>query len=335
MEYAFDEAAKLIIKAGHELVKKGYIARTWGNISARLSDSEFLITPSGIAYEDLTPDKLVACTIEDCNYDADVKPSSEKGVHAAAYQQRPDCNFVIHTHQLYATAVGAAGETVYGRDDNEKALLGTSGVPCAKYGISSTKKLTMHMSECMKENPSSNIFFMRYHGVLSLGEDYEQCFSRIELLEDICRVLINICGCAPHPKRKDMPSLNFLKQKAIIVDDSDYAVLASAGGKKLFPISDDMAQIAGVSFACIDPDDKEFDKKISKALKSSDAVFVKDCGAICVAKEQEECEAIEQVLDKNCLAYLYCKSKGQNKHIGAFDAKLQRTVYKFKYSKLK
>ena len=78
------EAKELVIRAGKELLQAGIIVRTWGNISCRISDTQFVITPSGLAYEDLTPDQIVLVNIADCSYDGDVKPSSEKGIHAEA-----------------------------------------------------------------------------------------------------------------------------------------------------------------------------------------------------------------------------------------------------------
>ena len=61
--YTTEEAKRLVIEAGHRLVSAGLIARTWGNISARISDTQFVITPSGMAYEDLTPDKIVTASV--------------------------------------------------------------------------------------------------------------------------------------------------------------------------------------------------------------------------------------------------------------------------------
>ena len=109
MAYEIEEAKKLVIEAGKKLIETGLIARTWGNVSARISDTQFVITPSGRAYETLTPDELVVVNIEDCSYDGDIKPSSEKGVHAAAYRHHPTVDFVIHTHQKYATIVSITG----------------------------------------------------------------------------------------------------------------------------------------------------------------------------------------------------------------------------------
>lgn len=99
-------ARALVIEAGYKLLESELVARTWGNISVRISDTEFVITPSGRAYETLTPADLVKVRIDDLSYTGNIKPSSEKGIHADAYALRPDVNFVIHTHQLYASAIG-------------------------------------------------------------------------------------------------------------------------------------------------------------------------------------------------------------------------------------
>ena len=103
------QAKELVIRAGKEVVASGLIARTWGNISCRVSDTQFVITPSGRAYEDLTPDEIVLVNIADLSYDGDIKPSSEKGIHAEAYKLRPEVNFVIHTHQMLASVISALG----------------------------------------------------------------------------------------------------------------------------------------------------------------------------------------------------------------------------------
>ena len=75
MIYSIQEAKEFVIKAGLELSEAGLVARTWGNISARISDHQFAITPSGRAYDTLTPDDIVIVNIEDGSYEGSVKPS--------------------------------------------------------------------------------------------------------------------------------------------------------------------------------------------------------------------------------------------------------------------
>ena len=67
MAYELEEAKKLVVAAGKKLVESGLIARTWGNVSARISDTQFVITPSGRAYETLTPEEVVVVNIENCS----------------------------------------------------------------------------------------------------------------------------------------------------------------------------------------------------------------------------------------------------------------------------
>lgn len=345
MAYSKEEAAKLIIQAGMDLVDKGLIARTWGNISARLSDTEFLITPSGMAYEDLTPEKLVVCKIEDCSYQGTIKPSSEKGVHGEAYKYRKEINFVIHTHQLYATAVGAVGNPVYGRNEYEKELLG-DGVYCAKYAISSTKMLKKRVSHAIWIHRQSNAFFMRFHGVLCLGKDDKEAFAISKTLEDICgeKIRESVTGCV----KEEFLIADNCNREAIseeIKSTCGYAVTrfdtkmevkkVSMWGKRIYPVIDDMAQIAGVNFLCLDPEEKNLPQKTAAAMKNRNCVFIKGVGAVCSAADKDEAEAVQMVLEKNCLADVYCKSQGIRKHLRYADAHLQRRVYVNKYSKLK
>ena len=126
-----------IIQAAARLTGEGLIARTWGNISARLSETQFLITPSGLAYETMEPDQLVPVSIPDAAWTGPIKPSSERGIHADAYRLRPEVQFIIHTHQYYASVAGIEGRALTGFID---PLLGKRA-PCAAYGLPGTARL--------------------------------------------------------------------------------------------------------------------------------------------------------------------------------------------------
>lgn len=345
MAYSRQEAAQKIIEAGHALVEQGLIARTWGNISARLSDTEFLITPSGMAYDDLTPELLVTCKIADCSYQGKIRPSSEKGVHGEAYKFRKDIDFIIHTHQLYATAVGTVGQPITGRDEEEQRILGQQAV-CADYAISSTERLKRKVSQAIVAYPQSNAFFMRYHGVLCLGQTDVDAFRVSRTLEDICKEMIDeqlhldlqpVMGF-PKECSKDrvLEAVHRIAGYPAVLFDASSAVQAvTAWDKKLYPVIDDMAQIAGTSYVCIDPGVADYPEQIARALRKKNCVFVKGLGAVCGAVNEEEVQAVAMVLEKNCLATLYGTACGVQHHLGLVDAALQRNVYVKKYSKLK
>jgi L-fuculose-phosphate aldolase len=189
MAYEINEAKELVVKAGKELIEKGLIARTWGNVSARISDTQFVITPSGRAYEDLTPDEIVVVNIEDCSHEGDIKPSSEKGVHAAAYRHHPEVNFVIHTHQKAATIVSITGMDVTNVYDEYKAVLGDL-IPTADYAMSTTNSLRKKVEACIVDNPSVRAIMLMHHGALVMGDDYDHAFALAENLEACCEKVI-------------------------------------------------------------------------------------------------------------------------------------------------
>lgn len=345
MAYSKEEAAEKILQAGLELVKKGLIARTWGNISARISDTEFMITPSGMAYDRLTPEDLVICRIEDCSYEGDKKPSSEKGVHGAAYKHRPEVNFVIHTHQIFATAVGAMGKGLSGSLIENSRIPG-GRVACGKYAISSTKPLAKNMEAVICRYPECKAFFMRFHGALCLGADYEEAFSVSEELERICRKILDKKLHLDTAPAEEFPAqLNEEKicraigeknpGACILFDCSKPAEEVSWKWDRVYSMIDDMAQIAGASFSCMEPGGASFEERLADALEDKECVFIRGLGAVLTAADPDEAQALRMVLDKNCLAALYCDAHGVREHLAFPDAMLQRLVYKMKYSKLK
>lgn len=184
------EAKELVIKAGIELLKEGLIVRTWGNISCRVSDTQFVITPSGIAYEDLTPEKIVLVNVADCTYDGDIKPSSEKGIHAACYALRPEVNFVIHTHQVNASIVSALGRDINNVTGEDKDVIGDN-VPIAAYGLPGTGKLKKGVIAAITRS-DSKAAIMAHHGAVCMGTSYEDAKDVASRLENVCeRFVLN------------------------------------------------------------------------------------------------------------------------------------------------
>lgn len=178
------EAKKIVVEAGKQLVKTGLIARTWGNVSCRVSDTEFVITPSGRAYETLTTDDIVTVNLYDLSYDGDIKPSSEKGLHAQCYILRPETNFVIHTHQANASIVSAMGCDINNIQGESKEIVGDN-IPVSAYGLPGTGKLRDGVVGALKRSDSKAVI-MKSHGAVCLGTDYEDAFKVANEVEKIC-----------------------------------------------------------------------------------------------------------------------------------------------------
>lgn len=173
-----------IIDACMFLQEKGLVARTWGNVSARLDDEYFIITPSGLDYSLTKPEDLVKVKIKDCSYDkTQRKPSSEKRIHAKAYALRKDVNFIVHTHQLYASAVCADESSIYLSDN--------TFVPCANYGLPGTKTLSKNVEDVYKKFPNCNMFLMAKHGTILFGANKDEALDNAIKLENECEILFN------------------------------------------------------------------------------------------------------------------------------------------------
>ncbi len=182
------EAKSEVVKAGLKVVEAGLIARTWGNISCRVDDEYFVITPSGRSYESLTPDDIVLVKIEDCSYESEIKPSSEKGIHAEAYKNRPDINFVIHTHQKNASAVSFLGYDINMVPEEYRNIVGAD-IPVASYGLPGTGKLRKGVVAAL-ERSASKAIVMSHHGALCMGTDYDDAFVVADSLEKVCEKFI-------------------------------------------------------------------------------------------------------------------------------------------------
>jgi L-fuculose-phosphate aldolase len=181
------ESKETVILAGKRLVESGLIARTWGNVSCRISDSHFVITPSGRDYLSLTTDEIVEVAISDCSYSGNIKPSSEKRIHAEVYKLHPEVNFVIHTHQNNASFVSVLDMDTIDVSNKYHSLCGE--VVCAAYGLPGTKKLRGNVAEALAVSKGKAVI-MKNHGALCFGIDYEETFKVTQELEAACEDFI-------------------------------------------------------------------------------------------------------------------------------------------------
>lgn len=178
-----NKAQSWVLEAGIKLVESGLIARTWGNISCRVDEESFLITPSGRSYSSLTAKDLVQVKSKDLSYQGEIKPSSEKGVHAAVYELYPDINFVIHTHQDNASVIAATGLKRVKIGDQYPTL--GDEVICAEYALLGTKALCKKVRKALGDTKGKALI-MKHHGVLCFGRDVEDTFTAAYELEQAC-----------------------------------------------------------------------------------------------------------------------------------------------------
>lgn len=321
MIYNEQEARALVIEAGHRLLESKLIARTWGNISARISEQEFIITPSGRAYDTLLPEDLVKVRIQDLSYEGSRKPSSEKGIHAAAYALRPEVGFVIHTHQFYASALAAAMKTM-------------PFAPCAGYGLPGTGKLKNAVRIALELFADQNSFLMARHGALCLGDTLEDAFQQASQLEIYAQSAFESKVGVLTAEGSSGFDTSLLGCPARFVT-SPIAKAFSDKMKPLLPYIDDFAQIAGPSARLLrtsDTDPSTIILMVQKKLKGRNALVIPGCGILCIAADEDDLEAVCMIAEKTAAAALYAETE---KPLSLPDAALQRFVYLKKYSKQK
>jgi L-fuculose-phosphate aldolase len=337
-------AKEEVIEAGRLLVKQGLVARTWGNVSCRIDENYFAVTPSGIAYERLSPDTIVVVDIDTLAFQGNVKPSSEKGIHADAYRGNPEVNFVIHTHQSYATALSVAGFSALDPSEEEKELLG-GDIRRAKYGLPGTKRLRNHTAKALAGGGS--VILMERHGALLTGPDRDTAFRRAVLLEEICRR-----SAKPPRKAVNSPAANgagaeqfygaihkkypCFKYIMPLSSQTVEAVMDRAG--KLPALIDDFAQMAGSDAKVCGPLSTQRDiQQALAALGGRNCVLVRGIGAVCCADKESDCRDLLLLTEKNALVYVnalaYSPRGRAPKPLSYMDRKLMRFVYKRIYSK--
>ena len=314
-----------IIDTGIELLEEKLVARTWGNISARIDADNYLITPSGLDYTSMREEDIVSVNIKTGEYTGINRPSGEKGVHSAAYEVFDDVNFVVHTHQTYATAVSLAGLDSFDITEEEIEKLG--GIALAEYGLPGTKEITNACKSALLTG--AHTVLMIHHGVLVLGKDKEEAMKRVKLLEPICERNV---------KRviKDNTLNNYLKAFDTCPEDNssyrycevltDKALIALSNSEtEIFSQLDDVSQMIGTKIVTVD--------SLDKALKLSDnAVLIKGVGALIKAENKDDLEALKVLMNKMAIVKLYTKAKNVKAEISIEESDFMHYDYVNRYS---
>lgn len=168
-----------LIQYGKKMVENNLTFSTGGNLSIRIDDRSFLITPSGMAYESLKERDLVVMTSEGQILKGDRKPSSEWHMHGAIYNARPEIKVLIHTHSPYVSVVSSLGEELP-PISYLIASAGTRTVPLARYETFGTKELGEAAVEAMGD---CKAVMLANHGLIAGGDTLAQAFSLAQEIE--------------------------------------------------------------------------------------------------------------------------------------------------------
>jgi L-ribulose-5-phosphate 4-epimerase len=171
-----------------ELPRWELVVWTAGNVSARVPGHDLLvIKPSGVGYDELTPEAMVVCDLEGGLVDGDRSPSSDTAAHAYVYRHLPEVGGVVHTHSTYATAWSARGEAIPCVLTMMADEFGGE-IPVGPFALIGDDSIGRGIVDTLRDSRSPAVL-MRNHGVFTIGKDARSAVKAAVMCEEVARTV--------------------------------------------------------------------------------------------------------------------------------------------------
>ena len=180
-----ENAPEVVLATAKEMLKKGLVEGTAGNISARQEDGTICITPSSIDYEEMTLEDLVIIDIDGELVSGTRAPSSEKLLHLAALRAYDDVGSVIHSHPVYATRFAVAHLPVPACIDEFAIFIG-GDVRVTEYAMSGSDELGDQAVKALKDRGAALI---ANHGMVAVGPNPKKALHITALVERSAQII--------------------------------------------------------------------------------------------------------------------------------------------------
>ncbi|MBR0376407.1 MAG: class II aldolase/adducin family protein [Firmicutes bacterium] len=182
-----EQAKEQIVEAGRRLWLRGLVAASDGNISCRLADGAFLITPSGVAKGFLGPDDLLLVDEAGNVLSGTGRPSIETALHLAVYRARPDIRALVHAHPPLTTAFTLTGQDM-NEDAPDEVKLQLGRIAVADYGEAGSGELAQNVAKAARSGAYAVL--LSRHGALTAGDDPLRALFRMEALEQAAKTML-------------------------------------------------------------------------------------------------------------------------------------------------
>ena len=189
---AIDATRREVARLHGELVRYGLVVWTAGNVSARVPGADlFVIKPSGVSYDDLTPESMILCDLDGNAIPgapgSERAPSSDTSAHAYVYRHMPEVGGVMHTHSTYAVAWAARGEEI---PCVITAMADEFGgpVPVGPFAIIGDDSIGRGIVDTLRGHRSRAVL-MRSHGPFTIGATARDAVKAAVMLEDVARTV--------------------------------------------------------------------------------------------------------------------------------------------------
>ncbi len=187
-----------VLEANLELPKRGLVTYTWGNVSARDTQSGLvIIKPSGLDYERMGAGDMVVVDLDGRVVEGSLRPSSDLLTHLELYKRYPQIGGVVHTHSARATAWAQAGRSIpfYG---TTQADYFRGPIPCTRdmtqqeieeaYELNTGKVIIQTMEELGLNPLEMPAMLCKNHGAFTWGKDAAQAVHNAVVLEEVAKM---------------------------------------------------------------------------------------------------------------------------------------------------
>ncbi|WP_247043787.1 L-ribulose-5-phosphate 4-epimerase [Arthrobacter rhizosphaerae] len=181
-----------------ELTRYELVVWTAGNVSARVPGHDLMvIKPSGVSYDDLTPESMVVTDLFGTPVNGDptegewgnpaLAPSSDTAAHAYVYRHMPEVGGVVHTHSTYATAWAARGEAIPCVLTMMSDEFGGS-IPVGPFALIGDDSIGQGIVDTLKDSHSPAVL-MQNHGPFTIGKDAKSAVKAAVMCEEVARTV--------------------------------------------------------------------------------------------------------------------------------------------------
>ncbi|MFI1399670.1 class II aldolase/adducin family protein [Streptomyces sp. NPDC020681] len=188
---AIEQAWRDLVTTARRTAAEGLVVGTSGNVSIRVGPL-VLVTPTGVAYDRLTPEDVVAVDLDGRQVLGELRPTSELPLHLEVYRNT-DAGAVVHTHAVHATAVSTLVPVLPSIHYMTAALGGP--VRVAPYALYGTDELAGNMLRALEQRTAC---LLQNHGTVAYGDTLDQAYDRTAQLEWMCRLWLAASSVPGH-----------------------------------------------------------------------------------------------------------------------------------------
>jgi L-fuculose-phosphate aldolase len=168
----------------HRLYDRDLVGASEGNVSCRLGEARFLLTPSGVSKGMLRAADLLIVNGRGEKLQGRGRPSTEIRMHLAVYAGRPDVGAIVHAHPITATALTVAGLPPP-NDLVPDAAVTLGRIAVAAFATPGTDEVPASLAGLL---PGHDVILLERHGALAFGKSLTEAFDRMETLERVARI---------------------------------------------------------------------------------------------------------------------------------------------------